>query len=212
MAELSERPRPQQSECFNSISEWSSSTSPSGRPCYSFPEIRPVHRRPLRGQQPQKRLLRPPLSERPRKFKIRVRKFGLFVINSSEANNPKNDNYCLNSLAFLQQPLGYTFQKKCLRFALRRNEVRKVNMAIINPFKVAGFESKERLRSSEIKECQRGDHQPLQSRCFESKEWLCSSEIKEDGLCFVLRRNEERQRGDNQPLQSRWFWEQRTAM
>ena len=27
-----------------------------------------------------------------------------------------------------------------------------VNVAIINPFKVAGFESKERLRSSEIKE------------------------------------------------------------
>ena len=30
---------------------------------------------------------------------------------------------------------------------------------IINP-KVAGFESKERLRSSEIKEHQRDDHQP----------------------------------------------------
>ena len=37
-----------------------------------------------------------------------------------------------------------------------------------NSFKVAGFESKERLCSSEIKECQRGqhdDHQP-QSRWF----------------------------------------------
>ena len=50
-----------------------------------------------------------------------------------------------------------------LRFALRRNEVRKVNVAIINPFKVAGFESKERL---------------------------CSSEIKEDCLRFVLRGSE----------------------
>ena len=57
-------------------------------------------------------------------------------------------------------------------------KLKSVNVAIINPFKVAGFESKERL---------------------------CSSEIKEDGLLFVLRRNEERQRGDHQPLQSRWF-------
>ena len=45
-----------------------------------------------------------------------------------------------------------------LHFALRRNEVRKVNVAIIDPFKVASFESKERLRSSEIKDRQRGDH------------------------------------------------------
>ena len=42
-------------------------------------------------------------------------------------------------------------------------KMKNVNVAIINPFKVAGFESKERL---------------------------CSSEIKEDGLRFVLRRNE----------------------
>ena len=41
--------------------------------------------------------------------------------------------------------------------------VRKVNVAI-NPFKVAGFESKERLRSSEM---------------------------KEDCLSFILRGNEE---------------------
>ena len=54
-----------------------------------------------------------------------------------------------------------------LRFVLRWNEVRKVNVVIINPFKVIGFESKERLRSSEIKEDglrfverQRDDHQP----------------------------------------------------
>ena len=40
----------------------------------------------------------------------------------------------------------------------------KVNVAIFNPFKVAGFESKERQRSSEI---------------------------KEDGLHFVLRGSEE---------------------
>ena len=52
-----------------------------------------------------------------------------------------------------------------LCFVLRRNEERKVNVAITNPFKVAGFESKARLRSSEI---------------------------KEDGLHFVLRRNEVR--------------------
>ena len=37
-------------------------------------------------------------------------------------------------------------------------------VAIINP-KVAGFESKERLRNSEIKERQGDDHQP-QSRWF----------------------------------------------
>ena len=68
-----------------------------------------------------------------------------------------------------------------LLFALRRNEVRKVKVAIINPFKVTGFETKERLRSSEI---------------------------KDDSLRFVLRQNEERQRvqrGDHQPLQSCWF-------
>ena len=57
-------------------------------------------------------------------------------------------------------------------------EIKSVNVAIINPFKVAGFESKE---------------------------WLHSLEIKEDGLRFVLRRNEERQHGDHQPLQSCWF-------
>ena len=48
-----------------------------------------------------------------------------------------------------------------------------VNVTIINHIKVAGFESKERLRSSEIKEDglrfverQRDDHQPYQSRWF----------------------------------------------
>ena len=41
--------------------------------------------------------------------------------------------------------------------------MKSVNVAIINPFKVGGFESKERPRSSEI---------------------------KEDGLRFALRRNE----------------------
>ena len=40
---------------------------------------------------------------------------------------------------------------------------------------IAGFESKERLRSSEIKESQRDDdHQPL----FESKERLRSSVLQ----------------------------------
>ena len=48
-----------------------------------------------------------------------------------------------------------------------------VNVTIINPIKVAGFGSKERLRSSEIKEDglrfverQCDDHQPYQSRWF----------------------------------------------
>ena len=65
---------------------------------------------------------------------------------------------------------GYVARKlKKMAYVSFSGEVKSVNMAnaaIINPFKVAGFESKERLRSSEIKECQPGDHQPLQSRWF----------------------------------------------
>ena len=80
----------------------------------------------------------------------------------------------------------------------------------INPFKVTGFESKERLRSSEIKEdclcfVLRGNEElylniirrvnvainPFKVTGFESKGRLRSSEIKEDCLCFVLRENEE---------------------
>ena len=68
---------------------------------------------------------------------------------------------------------------------------------IINP-KVAGFESKERLRSSEMKEDglhfverQRGDHNPFKVASFESNERLRSSKIKEDGLLFVLRGKNE---------------------
>ena len=70
--------------------------------------------------------------------KCSFQRSGLFFVNSSEANNPKNDNYCLNNLASLQQPLRYTFQTKCLRFALRRNKVRKVNV-VINHFRAALF-------------------------------------------------------------------------
>ena len=42
-------------------------------------------------------------------------------------------------------------------------------------------------------ERQRGDHNPFKVAGFESKEWLRSSEIKEDGLRFALRGSEERQ-------------------
>ena len=56
---------------------------------------------------------------------------------------------------------GYVGQKlKKMAYVSLSGEMKCVNVAIINPFKVAGFESKE---------------------------WLCSSEIKEDGLLFVER-------------------------
>ena len=60
-----------------------------------------------------------------------------------------------------------------------------VNVTIINP-KVAGFESKERLRSSEIKE-DGLRFVAFKVAGFESEERLHSSEIKEDGRRFVLR-------------------------
>ena len=107
-------------------------------------------------------------------------------------------------------------------------------MAIINPFKVAGFESKEWLRSSEIKEdglhfvLRRNEVRkvnvaiinPFKVAGFESKERLRSSEIKRVNMAIInpfkvagfeskerLRSSEikERQCGDHQPIQSRWF-------
>ena len=78
--------------------------------------------------------------------------------------------------------------------------MKSVNEAIINPFKVAGFESKERLRGSEIQKIAyvsfSGEMKsvnvanvaiinPFKVAGFVSKERLRSSEIK------------ERQRGDH---------------
>ena len=59
----------------------------------------------------------------------------------------------------------------CSSSTLLRPTTPKTMTTAVNPERssstsVAGFESKERLRSSEIKEHQRGDHQPFQSRWF----------------------------------------------
>ena len=95
-----------------------------------FPEIRTVLCRLFWSQQPQKRLLpeQPCLSlesstssikcGQVRAFKQFVqpkssyyfRRSGLFFFDSSEANNPKNDNYCLNDLPSLQRVQFPLFQ------------------------------------------------------------------------------------------------------
>ena len=53
-----------------------------------------------------------------------------------------------------------------LRPTTSKTTTTAVNSERSSSTSVAGFESKERLRSSEIKEHQRGDHQPLQSCWF----------------------------------------------
>ena len=90
----------------------------------------------------------------------------------------------------------------------------RVNMTIDHQPKVAGFESKERLRSSEIKEDglhfverQRDDRSSTpKSLVLRAKNGYVARKLKK--MAYVsLSVNVTI---DHQP-QSRWFWEQRTA-
>ena len=88
----------------------------------------------------------------------------------------QRDDHQPQSCWFSEQRNGYVARKL--------KSVNVANVTIINP-KVAGFESKEWLRSSEIKEDglrfieRQRDDNSFKVAGFESKEWLRSSEIKE---------------------------------
>ena len=106
---------------------------------------------------------RPRHSKRPRKFKIRVRRSACSLSTLLRPTTPKTTTTAWTSkhrlLAWKLKKIDYV----SLSGEMKSVNVAIINVGIINFFKVAGFESKERLRSSEI---------------------------KEDGLRFVLRGNE----------------------
>ena len=94
-----------------------------------FPEIRTVHRRPLQGQQPQKRLL-PEQPRHDQKVRIISGDPACSLSTLLRLTTPKGVQLPLYQSRPEQATPTSLEIEDCLRFALRRNEVQKVNVAI----------------------------------------------------------------------------------